>query len=120
MSPDAPWSPYQLRVRDAVSALVGFVWIELVAERCADKRKPTREELWPSDAEREKCVEKLVMTDGLAAGDPTSTPGALTTLARAVVFLSVAHGGVKFMGRRYEAREMPDGGLYLHEEEAPS
>lgn len=97
------------RILLGLEGLVPIVWMERVATRCADPRHPKREELFPTDAERRAVVDVLVMADGLAIGQPSKSPGSLAALAKAIVMLAAAPGGVKVFGKRWEIQDLPDG-----------
>jgi hypothetical protein len=109
---------YAERLNLALMGLTPIVWIERCSQRCRDPRRPTRGELWPDDAEREAALEKLVMADGLAIGQPSARPGSLTALAKALVMLSVVEGGVKFNGVRYYVEDVEGGGVIFRSERA--
>lgn len=103
------------RVLLGLEGLIPLVWLERVRAKCADTHHPTREELWPTDAERKAVTEVLVVADGLATGRPSKGRGELAALAKAIVMLAVAPGGVKVFGRRWEVRDGPRG-VFLHQE----
>lgn len=97
-------SDYQKRVADALSGLVPICWLERTM-KCADRRNPTIAEMFPTPEEREAMLEKIVMADGLACGAPSKSQGALAAVAKALACLSLAPGGVVFLGRRWRTVE---------------
>lgn len=101
---------YGRRLSIALQGLVPIAWMERAGQRAADPARPTVDEMFPTDAERGQMLEVLTMADGLAIGRParSSKPGALAALAKALAALSLAPGGVPFLGTRY--RTEPVGG----------
>lgn len=94
------------RVTLALEGLMPLVWMERCAVRCVNPRRPTRDELWPDDMERNLATNAIVMADTLVAGGKGR--GALTAVAKALVYLSLAPGGVKALGLHVEAVDEGD------------
>lgn len=117
-------SDYAERVLLALHGLVPVVFMERCVARCQDPHSPTAEELWPEDHEREQVLDTLVMADVLVC--PTRACShkererrgrSLTALAKALVILSLAEGGVRFLGFRWQ---FVDGRLEDRREVEPS
>jgi hypothetical protein len=106
---------YRDMVALGCEGLIPLVWLERVSQRCDDPMRPTRTELFPEQWEREAVVEVLTVADVLACGAPgvRGKPKGLAALAKGLVYLSLAPGGVKFAGLHVEAVEQPGGWLRL-------
>jgi len=73
-------------------ALVLEGLLPIVALECSD---------FPSEAEREQCVDVLVMADDLAVSSGGKSRGSLTALAKAIHWLSAIPPGPRVFGRHY-------------------
>jgi len=102
---------YGHRLSIALQGLVPLAWMERASARAADPSRPTVDEMFPTDAERDQMLEVLTLADGLAIGRPSrsSKPGALAALAKALAALSLAPGGVPFLGTRYRTESIGSG-----------
>lgn len=109
------------RVLLGLEGLVPIAWLErygAVSRRANPALKAS--DLFPTDAERERVVEVLVMADVLAV---PGAPGArrassLAALAKAIVMLACCPGGVKFLGHRWWVEEDATWGVRLRDESA--
>lgn len=106
---DARDENYRTKIRDALSALVPMAWSERLS-MCSDRRNPKIAEMFPTELEKKDMLEKICMADGLAAGAPSKSPGALAATAKALAVLSLTPCGVVFLGRRWRTCEA--GGEY--------
>lgn len=94
---------HQARVLLALHGLIPIAWLD-ARERAARLGLPLRREhLIPDEAERGRLLDVLVTADDLATGDfRGKSRGSLAALAKAIVTLAAAPGGVKFAGWRWQ------------------
>lgn len=90
-----------------LEGLVPIAWMDRAGKLCADPRKPTAAELFPSDEERRGIVDKLCLADTLVAGGAV-TPRQrqkrsqdLSAVASAIAIGAAVPGGIRAFGTHW-------------------